>query len=232
MIVFRSVDLETAVPGIMIEDIRVSPIQRSATIRPRPIQPGVDFVRIVEGERTVTITFSILELDRNKRRRLLDDLARWALSSSPEALILPYRENRVLYAICTAIPEPSTRQWWETKLSLTFTAYDPFFYGPEKSVACGTAFFVGGSGIPKMRIERTLTAQASDQSYSDGTNTMIFSTIPAGALVIDLNRQTAAVGGSSIMEYWPLTGAAFIVPRRGTMTITGTGTVKYREAYE
>jgi hypothetical protein len=50
--------------------------------------------------------------------------------------------------------------------------------------------------------------------------------------VIDLNRQTAAVGGVSIMQYWPLTGASFIIPKTGAMTITGTGTVKWRERWQ
>ena len=82
-----------------------------------------------------------------------------------------------------------------------------------------------------MRIERTLSAAASSQSYSDGTDTMTFSSIPAGNMVIDLNRQTAAVNGSTIMQNYTF-GSRFITPKNGTQTITGTGTIKYRERWE
>ena len=81
-----------------------------------------------------------------------------------------------------------------------------------------------------MRIERTLSSSAINQSYSDGTNTMTFSTIPAGNMVIDLNRQTATVGTTSLMVYFSNL-SKFILPRVGTLTITGTGTVKYTERW-
>ena len=234
MILFRNVDLENAVPGIKIEDVRLSPIQLSPTVRQRPINAGADFVRMVQGTRTVEITFGLPEQDMRSRREMLDAVTKWARSDTPQPMAFPFLfTGRLLNVICTKLPEPSTRQWWESRLSLTFTAFDPFFYSSyEKSAACGTAFSVGGDAPPIMRIERTLSAAASDQSYSDGTHTMTFSTVPAGNLVIDLNKQTAAVGGVSIMQYWPLTGASFIIPKTGAMTITGTGTVKWRERWQ
>ena len=83
-----------------------------------------------------------------------------------------------------------------------------------------------------MRIERTVSGSAaSNQSYSNSIQTMTFSSIPVGDMVIDLNNQTAAVGTSSIMQYYIPTGS-FIIPKTGTQTITGTGTVKYRELFE
>ena len=88
-----------------------------------------------------------------------------------------------------------------------------------------------------MRIERTLSSSASNQSYGitvpQGTSleTMSFTTIPAGNLVIDLNNQTAYVGAANIMEFYTAF-SSFIIPRVGTQTITGTGTVKYRERFE
>jgi hypothetical protein len=60
---------------------------------------------------------------------------------------------------------------------------------------------------------------------------MTFSTIPAGNMVIDLNNQTARVGSTSIMNYYQASGS-FIIPRTGVQTITGTGTVVYRERFE
>ena len=147
--------------------------------------------------------------------------------------MLPNRRGVYLEAICTALPEPSLRQWWESKLRIVFTTYDnPYWTSiAEKSVACGTAFTVLGGAPPLMRIERTLSAAASSQAYSNGSQTMTFSSIPAGNMVIDLNRQTAAVGTSSIMGYYAF-ASSFIIPKTGAQTITGTGTVKWRERWD
>jgi hypothetical protein len=82
-----------------------------------------------------------------------------------------------------------------------------------------------------MRIERTLAAAAQDQTYSNGAQSMTFSQIPAGNMVIDLNAQTARVGNTTIMQYYQPSGS-FIIPKPGAQTITGTGTVKYRERWE
>ena len=81
-----------------------------------------------------------------------------------------------------------------------------------------------------MRIENTFAAAATNVSYSDGTHTMTFSEIPAGKLVIDLENQTAAVDGVSIMDKYTF-GSSFIMPYCGNNTITGTGTVFWRERW-
>ena len=231
MISFRGVKLDN-IPSLMIEDIRVSPIALNPVTRQRAIQPGADFVRMTQGTRTVSVTFGLLKMDKYARRQLIEDITRWARSEQPEQLTVQNYPGKAIDAICTGLPEPSTRQWWENRLRITFTAFDPFFYSiDEKSASCGAAFYVGGDAPPKMRIERTLSASASSQTYSDGNNSMTFSTIPAGNLVIDLNRQTAAVGTTNIMQYFTF-GSHFPKPKTGSMTITGTGTIKYRERWE
>ena len=157
-----------------------------------------------------------------------------AKTDSEYRLELPFAPNVYLLCVCTSKPEPSTRQWWENKLRLTFTCYsNPYWTAKdEKTVACGTSFTALGDAPPLMRIERTVSGSAAtNQAYSDGTHTMTFSTIPVGSMVIDLNNQTAAVGNASIMQYYQPSGA-FIIPKAGTQTISGTGTVKYRERWE
>lgn len=230
MIKFRNVSIEDIAP-VRIEDIRVSPIRRNPVIRERPIFAGADFVRIREGERTVQITFAILDEDPTSREQYIEAVVRWAVSDQPAPMLLPYHGDKLLDVICTGLPEPSARQWWESRLALTFTAFDPYFYEPyERSAACGAAFFVSGDAPPRIWIERTLDAAASNQAYSDGTDTMTFSTIPAGNLVIDLNRQTAAVGNTSIMQYFSF-ASTFLLPKTGTNTISGTGMVKWKERW-
>jgi hypothetical protein len=82
-----------------------------------------------------------------------------------------------------------------------------------------------------MRIERTLSGSASNQTYGNGSESMTFSTIPAGDLKIDLNRQTATVGSTNIMQYYAFS-SSFLLPRTGVQTITGTGTVIWRERWD
>lgn len=232
MIYFNGVALESVAP-VKVEDIRVSPIQLTATARQRPIEFGSDFVRMSGGNRTIAISFALITNDLAIRQRQLMAITKWARSDEPERLELPYRDGLYLECACTRLPEPSTRQWWESKLQLVFTTFDnPYWTSiEEKSSACGSAFLVMGDAPPIMRITRTLSSAASNQSYSDGTNTMAFSTIPVGDMVIDLNHQTAAVGNTSIMQYYSYS-SAFILPKTGTQTITGTGTVYWRERWE
>lgn len=233
MILFDGIALENIAPGIKIEDIRVSPIQYEPLTRPRPIRAGSDFVRNRPGIRTVTITFALFEMDKVKRHALLMNISAWAKTDKERKIELPIDPNRYLTGVCTAKPEPSTRQWFESKLRLVFTCFNnPFWTNKgERAVACGTQFVALGDAVPFMRIERTLSAQATNQTYSNGAQSMTFSTVPAGNLVIDLNEQTAMVGNTDIMQYYQPSGR-FIIPKIGVQTITGTGTVKIRERFE
>ena len=233
MIVFNGISINS-VADVSIEDIRVNPIQYSPVARARAIRFGSDFVRMGGGTRTIAITFAILESNHILRREALAAVSKWARTDAEYKLELPDEPAKYLECVCTGKPEPSTRQWWESKLRLTFTCFDNPYWTDitEKSVSCGTAFNVLGDAPPLMRIERTVSGSAaSNQSYALDGRTMTFSEIPVGNMVIDLNRQTAAVGSSSIMEnYQP--ASRFIIPRVGLQTITGTGTVKYRERFE
>jgi predicted phage tail component-like protein len=234
MIVYNGVSLES-VANVMVEDIRVNPIQYSPVTRARAIQYGSEFVRMRGGERKITITFAILEENPVARREMLNAVSQWARTDAEYKMELPQDPTRYLMCVCTAKPEPSARQWWESKLRLVFTCFNnPFWTDKEeKSVACGTAFTVLGDAPPLMRIERTVSGSAAqNQTYSKGAGqTITFSSIPVGDMVIDLNNQTAAVNGSSIMEYYQAT-SIFIIPATGTQNITGVGTVKYRERWE
>lgn len=232
MIIFNNTALEAVAP-VKIVDILVSPIQMEPVSRQRSIAWGADFVRMHGGSRTVSITFALLTQDRDIRQRQLMQITRWARSEKPGRLMLPDHDGVYLEAICTALPEPSLRQWWESKLRIVFTTMEnPFWTAvSEKSSACGTAFTALGDAPPLMQIRHTFAADASDVEYSDGTDSMTFTTIPAGDMVIDLNRQTAAVDSSTIMNAYEF-GSSFLRPALGTQTISGTGTVYYRERWE
>ena len=231
MIVFDGISLESVAP-VRIDDIRVSPVNMNPVIRARAIDAGAQFVRMRYGERTVAITFAVQVENRTERENFLMNISKWAKSDKAYRLELPNHPDLYLEAVCTGKPEPSFRQWWEAKLRLVFTAYDnPFWTSKiEFTAACGTAFHVLGDAPPMMKIVRTLSSTASNQSYSLDNRTMTFSAIPTGDLVIDINKQTAAVGGGSIMSSYD-TASKWIIPRTGSQTITGTGNVKYRERW-
>ena len=117
-------------------------------------------------------------------------------------------------------------------LHFEFTCFsDPFWKSNEQiAVTCGTVFNVGGSAPPLMSIERN-GGKLTNASYASRDASMLFSEIPAGAMVIDLNRQTAAIGNTSIMKYYK-TSSTWITPKVGAnQRITGNGTIKIRERW-
>jgi phage-related protein len=232
MIIFDGIDLAT-IANVKIEDIRPSKIADTVVSRPRAIKAGSVFVRNRYASRTVAVTFAVLTQNLQLRQAEIMAISEWAKSDKEYKLELPGYPDHYLMAVCTDKPEPSFRQWWESKLRLVFTCVENPFWNSriEKSVACGTSFKVLGDAPPLMRIERSLSSAASNQSYGLNGNTMTFSTIPAGNMIIDLNDQTARVGNTNIMQYYNPT-SRFLIPTTGTQTITGTGTVKYRERWQ
>lgn len=232
MIFYDGVSLKS-VADVKIEDIRVSPIQYNPVTRPRAVRGGSVFVRNRPGTRTVTITFALLKDDEINRQKALDAISAWAKTDKEYKLEIQGHPERYLMAVCTGKPEPSLRQWWESKLRITFTCFENPYWNSkaEKTANCGSDFFVLGDAEPIMRIERTLSGAASNQSYASDGKTMTFSTIPAGNMIIDLNNQTAVVGNTDIMQYYNV-NSRFIIPKTGAMKITGTGTIKYRERWE
>lgn len=237
MIVYDGV-LLNSVANVKIEDVRVSPIAFDEVTRPRAIRGGSVFVRSRAGTRTVSVTFALLDDNIVNRQKSLLAISQWAKNDKEYKLELPGHPEHYLMAICTGKPEPSLRQWWESKLRLVFTCYENPYWNAlkEKSVACGTEMFIVGDAPPLMRIERTVSGSAaSNQSYVLDGRTMTFSTIPVGSAVIDLDSQTAwSLNGSTLtdlMQYYNV-NSRFLNPRTGRLTITGTGTVKYRERWQ
>ena len=233
MIVFDGISLNS-VAGIKVKDVQVSPIQYDEITRPRAIRGGSDFVRSRAGTRTVVITFALIEENDFSRQAALMAISQWAKNDKEYRLDLPGHPEHYLMAICTDKPEPSLRQWWESKLRLVFTCYNNPYWNAkdEKSVACGTAAYILGDAPPLMRIERTVSGSAaSNQTYSLDGRSMTFSSIPVGNMVIDHDNQTASVGNTDIMQYYNV-NSRFLVPRTGSVNIAGTGTVKYRERWQ
>lgn len=232
MIKFNNVDLTELVP-VKIEDIDVSPVQLNPVSRQRAIDFGAEFIRMGGGTRTVTVSFALLEMNSADREEAMQTLRNWASIGAEKTLELPQFDNRHLECAVTQLPDHSYRKWWENKLKLVFTCFNnPYWTSNEQiEVPCGTTFSIGGSAQPLMEIHRNDVVQLPQQSYSDGRATMTFVQIPAGHFVINLNRQTAAIGNSSVMRYYTPT-STWIVPKVGAyQTINGVGYVRYRERW-
>lgn len=232
MIIFNDINIESVAP-VRVVDVTVSPIALTPVTRQRPVQFGADFVRMSGGSRTITVTLALLTNDRGIRQKQLLDIAAWARTDTEGRLEIPGYDGLYLSCICTKLPEISLRKWWDGSMTLVFTTYDnPYWTSEnEKTGTCGSMITVLGSAPPLMRITRTLTSSASNQTYSNGSESMTFSTIPAGSLVLDLNRQTADVGSTNIMQYFTF-ASSFIQPKTGQYTISGTGTIKWRERWQ
>lgn len=232
MIKFNGVDMTETFP-VMIEDIMVSPIQLNPIARQRAMQWGADFVRTNGGTRTVTISFALLEIDPAIRESTLQDIRDWCNTPGETTLELPEFENRHLECIATQLPDHSYRKWWENKLKIQFTCFNnPYWTSNELiETPCGTLFSIGGSAPPLVTITRRSVTPVQNVTYATNGASMTFSMIPAGNMVIDLNRQTAAIGKTSIMRYY-LPTSTWITPQVGaSQRITGSGVVGYRERW-
>ncbi len=230
MILFDGADLEE-IEKVRIEDIRVNPITITPQTRQR-VGFGQDFVRMTGGNRTITISFAVLEDDKDARFALLQSIVEWAKPYKESQLVLPMEPTKHFDCRCTGYPEPSYRMWWESKLRLVFTTFEnPYWTANDEVTAqCGTTFSIGGTAPPLIKITRRLSSKVASQTYSANGQSMFFDTIPAGNLVVDLNKQTAEVSGTSIMKYFGKT-SRFITPVTGNVRIAGTGTITYRERW-
>lgn len=232
MIIFNGTELTNIAP-VKIEDIQVSPISIAAVSRQRAIKFGSEFVRMSGSSRTITITFALLTENSADREADMQKIRDWARTDGEYNLELPEFSNRHLECVCTEHPEHSYRKWWENKLKIVFTCFNNVFWTSNDliEVPCGTYFSIGGSATPLVRIERNGSTALGSVTYSNGIESMTFKPLPAGQMVIDLNRQLAYVGKTSIMSNYVNT-STFLVPRIGaSQRITGTGTVKYRERW-
>ena len=230
MIIFNGVDLEEIAP-VKIEDIRVTPMNVQPVER-QNVGIGQNFIRMTGGQRTITVTFALLNDNKDERFELLEAIKEWARPWEECPLILPMYPGKHFDCRCTKYPEPSYRQWWESKLRLVFTTFENPYLTSNEELRAGMneQLVIGGTAPPLIRIERRLSSRVANQTYACNGQSMFFSQIPAGQLKIDLNKQTAEVSGSTIMQYFGKT-SQFIEPVNGNMTITGNGTIIYRERW-
>lgn len=229
MLSFNGVDI-TSIAPVEILNVTIGGVKITNDTKERPDTDGSYFVRRRAQEREVTIAFTLPVDTYSTRDAYADAVIAWCKSVQPASLIIPNRSGAHLLAVCTEYPNFSERDFGE-ELEMKFTAYDAgWISDTEKSSACGTPFTVLKTEAPTARIERTLAAQADVTYTLDGVKTFTLAGVSAGLLVIDLNRKTATLNGSSVLDKLPLANDIFDLPI-GAHTIAGTGTVYWRERW-
>ena len=133
MLLFNGVAFED-VAAVNVVDIVVSPITQAVTAVDRAVLSGSDFVRIRGKTRTITVTFALLDQDRDARCESMEAIRRWAASDKPQRLMLPDRIGQYIDAICTTFPQLSIRERWAVG-KIVFTSYEPFFTGTAARAA-------------------------------------------------------------------------------------------------
>ena len=235
MIIYDGVSLES-VANVKIEDIKVNPIQYDDVTRVRSVSPGSVFVRSRAGTRTVVVTFALPDDNRINRQGALLAISQWAKTDKEYKIEFPWNPNMYLMGVCTSKPEPSLRMWWESKLRLVFTCFDnPFWTSKvEKRFTGNTTnpitIFIDGNAPPLMRIRRVNSA-VSNRSYVLDGETISFTSLPAGEMNIDVNRQIVTVNGVNAMQYYN-PSSTFFIPHSGSQSIQGIGYFYYRERWE
>ena len=236
MIVYRGIDLQDVAP-VDIADIVVGTVKRNAVTNDRPTRPGVEFVRITDNIRTVSITIADLTNDMETRLSEIDAINAWAAGDEPGRLVLPFRGGKYLNAVCTQYIEPSYRQWWETKLKLTFTAYDPYFCDPaEKRLDAdlgGVTVKISGSAEPLMRITQYPEVTVSSLYWTvNGKTVTITGTFEAGQYTLDLNKQTITNGSGNSLSDKVTLASRFPEFSKSMSVVTGLdSTIFWRERY-
>ena len=237
MIVYDGISLNS-IAGVKVKDVQVSPIAYDEVTRPRAISGGSVFVRSRAGTRTVVITFALIEENDINRQNALLAISQWAKNDKEYRLELPGHPEHYLMAICTDKPEPSLRQWWESKLRLVFTCYDNPYWNSKyersflTSASYDTTVFIQGDAPPLLRITRDNRSTIVRTMSLDGQAITFNNSLPAGILEIDVNKQIVTVDGNSAMQYYVPT-SRFFVPHPGSQVIRGGGCYfRFRERWQ
>jgi predicted phage tail component-like protein len=231
MVLFNGVSLEDVAPVIIGNVFIPLPPIRSEW-QDKPVSSGSRFVRKKYDKREIKIEFCLPVVDADERADYINAIARWANSDAPLALELSKRPGKYIMATVSKLHSPSTGEWWE-KLSIEFTACDPFFIDlSESAVACGLPFQVNGDDPASGYILNTNTTSVVDPEWTlDADQSVALDgTIAAGTIKVDLDKKTVTLDDVSQMANLTLQSRFFeLTP--GLHTITGDGRLLYMQRW-
>ena len=221
-IVFNGHELSASVPDSHVIDISVGSVSIEHNAQARVINAGSIFISKRDTTRTVTIQVE-LPLDRESALNNYNLLRAWAESNQPAPLYLPNCDKGYLQCILSAMGTMPVKSWYEP-IELTFTAYDPYFYGETKTAECGSTFTIGGDALVDFTISMQNETALTDPAWTiDGVQKISFTgSIGAGLLLIDSSKGLATLAGQSVMTQLNYE-TRFTPLSTGNHTITGSG---------
>ena len=198
MLRFNGIDI-TDISDALETLVKVSTPEIILDSIPTAIADGEQFARLRYGKRSITLEFTIFETDMQLRTSILRDIKAWGVSRTPLHLEVPQEDNGYLIAICTQLPTDNADRPTDD-IEMVFTALDPYYYSrAEKLASVSSRALVLHDTEPNWRIEQAVTAELTSPSWSINGKTLTFTTIPAGALVLDGNTETATLDGGTIL---------------------------------
>lgn len=218
-----------------VVDIDIQPLPTVKAITQDLAQrAGSYFVRQKIGTRTVKVTLGLNAESRDPMAiyKAFRPYAYLVNKSQPKQLKL--NETTYLNAILSGTSSMSEVAYWG-KFTITFTAFDPYFYGATKttSLSNNTAKSVTVSGACNVWPVFTVTTSSTSVTITNVT-TGEYVNIPnltSGAtLVVDMGKQLSTVNNN----YTPVTLASTYFDLEGTMSVKvqgGTASMVYVERW-
>lgn len=197
-------------------------------------RPGSYFASRKVGTREVKVK---LRLDAETRNPM-GIFKAWrelsAVFNKPEPRKLQLDEERYCWAMMVGESEIENNAYYG-EVEFTFTCFDPYFYGAEHEIAVSngsTASFNVQGGVeayPVLELTATTTYVLVANAVT-GDYVRVPSTASGSKVVIDMERQTATIGGEFAPVY--LASDFFTVEGAAKVKVTGAnGTLRYRERF-
>lgn len=206
----------------------------SATTKKVPGSPGERFCSMDIGTRSITMDMSVKGYDRDPLHlsRKWRRVGKYLLKNEPKPLML--EDGREIYALPLSTSELQ-RLGTRGTSTVTFTAFDPFFYGQERSVSLksgkNTIYIQGDYEIyPTIELSG-VSGAVSVTNYLTGEQVRIPSILNAASkVVIDCNTMKCTINGNYLAVDLNVTTFFSLSPGENDIRLSGgTGTLKYRE---
>jgi len=231
MVRLNGIALESIAP-IKRNTVFVSPPKIKTEWFDWPISNGAQYIRSRFDVREIRIDIYLAISNTEQRLHYINLINTWATYSTPQALEFPSMPGKYIMAKVSKLPGPSTREWWE-KLTLEFTAGDPFFLDYDYLVApCGIPFEIYGNGAASAYIQDVEATSTTDPEWElDSDKTIALDgTFAAGTFKVDLDSKKVYLDDVSQMQYVTLQSRFFEL-EPGIHTIAGSGTIFYKQRW-
>ena len=221
-IIFNGHELSSQVPGAHVIEITIGNIGIEHNSQARVASFGSIFASKRDSVRPISIQVE-LPFDQEAAIINYNLLRAWAESDQPAPLHFPDRTNGYLNCIVSGISNMSVKTWYEP-ITISFVAYDPYFYGVTQRTQCGEFFRVAGDAPADFIITMQNDAAISNPAWliDDVQHISFTGSVGAGLLTIDSSKGLAMLGDQQIMSLLNYE-TRFTPLAPGSHSITGSG---------